>query len=65
MEAANAAHAGDGDAFSAQVGLFLLGDPADIPRESSLVIECLHVEYPDLSLSYDGDVGVCHSEEHD
>lgn len=34
MEAANAAHAGDGDAFSAQVGLFLLGDPADIPRKA-------------------------------
>ena len=53
VEAANAAHAGDGDPFVAQDRLLGLSDPADIPGKRVAVIECLHDELARLSFTYD------------
>ena len=44
MDAADTAHAADGDTTVSQLFLLGLGDPADISGESLSVIEFLHDE---------------------
>ncbi len=49
---------GDGDGYplAAQNGLLLLGNPADVPREGSVIIECLHGGLARFGLTYDNNL---------